>query len=442
MTVAGAPYAPSGPRDALARGVGMVHQHFMLVPTFTVIENAMLGAEPLRGGIALDRAAMRAEVRETAGRFGLDLDPDARVEDLSVGEKQRLEILKVLLRGARILVLDEPTAVLAPGEARALLATVRRLVDEGASVLFITHKLSEVIDHADRVTVMRRGRKIGTVAAAETDERELARMMVGREPARLDAAPRRPPGAAMLRLRDVGEMPERGGSARLEEVSLDVRAGEIVGVAGVEGNGQRELVEIVAGLRPFRGSVEIGGTPLAGLGPRAVRGLGLAHVPEDRTTDGLVAEMSVAENFLLGRQREARFRRGPAFDRAAIRRHAEERIAAFDVRPPDPQAAAGALSGGNQQKVVISREVEGAPALLVAAHPTRGVDVGAQEAIHAAILERRDAGAAVLLVSADLAEVLRLADRIVVLFSGRLNGEFARGEAGEEEIGVRMAGGR
>ena len=441
IVLGGEPFAPSSPREALGRGVGMVHQHFMLVPTFTVVENAMLGDEPCRAGAWLDRAVARDAVRETAERFGLALDPDAHVEDLSVGERQRLEILKVLLRGARTLILDEPTAVLAPGEARALLQTVRRLADDGASVLFITHKLSEVVEHADRVTVMRRGRKVKTVRSSDTDERDLARMMVGREPAVRDAAPRRPAGEPVLRLERVGAVDEKRRRARLHDVSLEVRSGEIVGIAGVEGNGQSELVEIVAGLRPFRGGARVRGASLAGLGPAAVRRLGVAHVPADRTTAGLVAGMTVEENFLLGREREARFRRGPAFDRDAIRRHTRERIAAFDVRPPEPAAPAETLSGGNQQKVVISREVEGAPALLLAAHPTRGVDVGAQEAIHDAILARRDEGCAVLLVSSDLTELLELADRVLVLYSGRWNGEFARGEAGEEEIGVRMLGG-
>jgi simple sugar transport system ATP-binding protein len=441
MSLGGSPFAPSSPREALARGVGMVHQHFMLIPPFTVIENAMLGDEPRRAGIFLDREAARDAVRDTAERFGLALDADARVEDLSVGERQRLEILKVLLRGARTLLLDEPTAVLAPSEARALLQTVRRLAEDGASILFITHKLSEVVDHADRVTVMRRGRKVKTVRSADTDERELAQMMVGREPAVPDATARRAAGEPVLQLGHVGAIGEKRRRARLDDVSFDVRAGEIVGVAGVEGNGQRELVEIIAGLRPFRGEVELRGASLAGLGPAGVRRLGVAHVPADRTTAGLVAGMTLEENFLLGREREARFRRGLAFDRTAIRRHAEGRIAAFDVRPPDPDVTAETLSGGNQQKMVISREVEGAPALLLASHPTRGVDVGAQEAIHDAILERRDEGAAVLLVSSDLTEVLQLADRILVLYSGKLNGEFARGEVGEEEIGLRMVGG-
>jgi simple sugar transport system ATP-binding protein len=442
MELGGDPFAPSGPREALARGVGMVHQHFMQIPTFTVVENAMLGSEPLRLGCALDREAARRAVRDVAERFGLDLDPDALVDELSVGGRQRLEILKVLLRGARTLILDEPTAVLVPSEARTLLSTIRTLADGGASVLFITHRLREVIEHADRVTIMRRGKKVGTTRTDETDERSLARMMVGREPAARDVTARGEPGETVLRLRHVGETLARRRPRRLERVSFDVRAREIVGICGVEGNGQRELTEIVAGLRPFTGEAALVGTSLAGLGPHRVRGLGLAHVPEDRTTAGIVGEMTLTENFLLGRERERRFRRGPSFDREALDRHARARIAAFDVRPPDPAALASALSGGNQQKVVISRESEGDPALLLAAHPTRGVDVGAQEAIHDAILSLRDRGAAVLLVSADLPEVLRLSDRVLVLYAGEIAGEFVRGEADEESLGLAMVGGR
>jgi simple sugar transport system ATP-binding protein len=339
-----------------------------------------------------------------------------------------------------VLVLDEPTAVLVPSEARALLRTVRGLAAEGAAVLFITHRLREVIDHADTVTVLRRGRTVGTSPAAELDERELARRMVGREPAARDARPRRPPGDVVLGLRDVAE-PTGAGARRLHGVTLDVRAGEIVGVAGVEGNGQRELAEIVAGLAPGTGMVTLAGRDLAGLGPAGVRRLGLAHVPEDRLAAGLVPEMSAAENLLLGRERQARFRRGPQFDRAAVERHARARLEAFDVRPPRPDLAAGSFSGGNQQKIVISREAEGDPVALLVLHPTRGVDVGARDAIHDALLALRDRGAALLLVSADLSELLQLADRIVVLFAGRVAGEFARGEADEETLGVRMIGG-
>jgi general nucleoside transport system ATP-binding protein len=437
MELDGIPYAPAHARAALARGVGMVHQHFMLIPPFTVLDNAMLGAEPRRAGL-LDRSAMRERIRDTCARFGLQLDPDARVEDLSVGEKQRLEILKVLLRGARTLILDEPTAVLVPSETRALFATVSHLAADGAAVVFITHRLHEVIEHADRVTVMRRGRVVGTVAARDTDERALARMMVGRDPLPVHGERMRP-GDVMLRVEGVGE---RDGVSprRLDDVSFRVRSGEIVAIAGVEGNGQRELAEILAGMRPFRGEVVLGGRLTAGLGPGGVRALGFAHIPEDRLAAGVIPSMTVAENLLLGREKDPRFRRRFRFDFRAIRRHVRERIEAFDIRPPRGDAMLGSLSGGNQQKVVIAREAEGHPRFLLAAHPTRGVDVGAAEAIHQALLEFRNGGTAILLVSADLSEVRRLADRILVLYSGRLNGEFRRGEADEEELGARMIG--
>jgi ABC-type uncharacterized transport system ATPase subunit len=442
MALDGVLFAPAGPREALARGVGMVHQHFMLIPTFTALENAMLGEEPLRAHLALDRDRCRRRLEETAERYGLDVAPDAKVEELSVGEKQRLEILKVLLRGARILVLDEPTAVLVPTEVRALFRTLRKLAAEGASIVFITHKLEEVVRGADRVTVMRRGRVVGTRPAAETDKTTLVRMMVGRDPAPRDPTPRRAPGEVSLRLRGVGEVPRRReAAARQRSVDLDVRAGEIVGIAGVEGNGQRELVEIVAGLRPYRGTAVVLGRDLVGLDAAALRRLGLAHVPEDRLLAGLIPSMTVAENLVLGKQWERRFRSGLGFAPRAIRDYARERIAAFDVRPPSPALRGEALSGGNQQKLVIAREAEGDPAFLLAAHPTRGVDVGAQEAIHAKLLELRERGTAVLLVSADLSEILHLSDRVLVLYAGRIAGEFARGEADEERLGTLMIGG-
>ena len=433
----GEPFAPRGPRDAMAAGVGLVHQHFMLVDTLTVAENAVLGSEPRRGPW-LDRAEARRRILDVAGRFGLELDPDARVEDLSVGGKQRLEIAKVLMRGARLLILDEPTAVLAPAETQALFETTARLAADGATVIFVTHRLGEIVEHAHRVTVLRRGRKIATVETAGTGERELARLVVGRDPAPPRERSVRPPGEVVLEVSGVGE---RGDSAvpRLADVSFAVRAGEIVGIAGVEGNGQRELVEAIAGLRPFRGRIEVDGRSVDGLGPAGVRRLGVAHVPEDRLAAGVVPPMTIAENLILGR--EGRFRRGLAFDRPAIEAHARERILAFDVRPPEPAAVVATLSGGNQQKVVIAREAEGEPRLLLAAHPTRGVDVGATEAVHDALLSFRDRGAAVLLVSADLAEVRALADRVLVMYGGRIAGERGRAEADEETLGLLMVGG-
>jgi simple sugar transport system ATP-binding protein len=438
MQLGGEPYAPRGSRDALSRGVAMVHQHFMLVPTLTVLENAVLGREPAGRLAVLDAREARARVTRTAARFGLELDWSARIEELSVGERQRVEILKALLSGAKVLVLDEPTAALVPAEARALLRTARTLADGGATVIFITHRLREVIDHTDRVTVLRGGRNAGTVNAAETDEAALARMLVGREPRAPDAAPRGAPGEIVLALRDVSAGGR--GASRLSGVTLDVRAGEILGVAGVEGNGQRELVEAVAGLRPYAGSVRLVGREVRGLGPARLRAAGLAHVPADRIEEGIIPDLRVAENLLLGRQRERRFLRGPSFDRGAVERHARARLEAFDVRPARGEVPARALSGGNQQKLVFAREAEGRPRLLLAAHPPRGVDIAAREAIHAAILSLRDAGSAVLLVSADLAELLALCDRVTVLFGGRLVAGFARGEADEEAIGLAMIG--
>ncbi|MEZ5066606.1 MAG: ABC transporter ATP-binding protein [bacterium] len=434
----GAPYAPRGPRDAVAAGVGLVHQHFMLVDTLTVWQNAVLGREPSRGGW-IDGARARRELAEISRRFGLTLDPDARVADLSVGERQRLEIVKVLMRGARLLILDEPTAVLAPAEAEAMYATVGRLAAEGATVIVVTHRLAEVRRHADRATVLRRGAKIDTVDAKATDERELARLVVGRDPAPPRARAAREPGPVVLAVRDAREV-RVGGTSRLRGVSLDVRAGEIVGIAGVEGNGQRELMEIVAGLVPFTGDVEIGGESVHRASPRAIRRLGVAHVPEDRLGAGVIPAMNVAENLLLGH--EERFARAGTFDRGAIAAHARERIEAFDVRPADPDLALETLSGGNQQKVVLARETEDGPRLLLAAHPTRGVDVGAAESVHAALLAFRDAGGAVLLVSADLSEVRALADRVLVIYDGAIAAEYPRAEADEERLGLAMTGGR
>ena len=440
MEVNGKSHAPAGPRDALTSGVGMVHQHFMLIPPFTVLENAILGEEPRRGGVRIDRERARAELLATAEAYGMDLDPDAPVEDLSVGERQRLEIIKVLMRGARVLILDEPTAVLVPSEVRALMETLRSLAADGASIVFITHRLREVLELADRVTVMRAGRVVGVRDAASSSERDLAKLMVGREPAPPDGTPRQAPGEPVLTLRSVGE---KGGRAagRLRDVSFDVRAGEILGIAGVEGNGQRELTEILGGLRPFAGEVHLGGESIAGVSPGVIRRMGLAHVPEDRVLGGLVGPMTVGENLILGREAQGRFRSGLSLHPGRIKEYAESRIRTFDIRPADPGVKAESLSGGNQQKVVFAREAEGEPRILVAAHPTRGVDVGAMEAIHREILALRDAGVGILLVSADLSEVLMLSDRIVVLYTGLIAKEFRRGEADEESLGVVMTGG-
>jgi simple sugar transport system ATP-binding protein len=434
LAVHGTPFVPRGPRDARVRGLGMVHQHFMLVGTLTALENAMLGEE---NGAWLDRTGARERIEATAARFELDVRSDARVDELSVGERQRLEILKVLLRGARTLILDEPTAVLAPAESRALFRTLARLAEEGATVLVVTHRMREVIEHADRVTVLRRGRHVATLRTSDTDERALTRLVVGRDREVRAPQPRAEAGAPVLVVREARDVAK---DSRLDEVSLTVNAGEIVGLAGVEGNGQRELLEALAGLRSYRGSISVNGREIAAGDPAQVRRLGVSHLPEDRREAGGIASFTLAENLILGCEGDPPFRRGVGLDLHAIDRHARERLAAFDVRPPDPCATFASLSGGNQQKVVFARVTGGAPALLLAAHPTRGIDVGAAEAIHAALLDARDRGVAVLLVSADLSEVLQLSDRIVVMYAGRIAGEVSRARASEETVGPLMTG--
>ncbi len=438
MWIDGGPYAPDGPRDARRRGIGLVHQHFMLVPASSALENVMLGREPTRGGFVLDRDGARARFVETATRFDLDVDPDARIESMSVGEMQRLEILRVLVDGARILLLDEPTAVLTPQESRALFRTIASLTKDGATVVVVTHRLREVIEHAEEVTVMRHGRVVGRESVHETSEVELARLMVGRAPAAFDVGPRRVPGGVVLRLRGCRDVPRRGEPARLHGLDLDVHAGEIVGVAGVEGNGQRELAEIVAGLRPFTGEASLAGSSLARRSPDAIRRMGLAHIPGDRALEGVIGTMTLEENLVLGKQRAAKLAPRGILDAAKVRAFAEERLASFAVTPANPIAPAASLSGGNQQKLVFAREAEGAPKLLLAVHPTRGVDVAAQETIHQALGGLRDRGAGVLLVSSDLEEVLRLADRIAVLVRGTIVRTFARGDADEEALGLEM----
>ncbi len=427
-------------REALASGVALVHQHFMLVPTLSVAENLVLGREPMRGG-RLDRARAAAELAALCEESGLHVPRERPVAELSVGEAQRAEILKTLYRGARVLLLDEPTAVLSPPEVRELWKVLRRLRERGTTIVLVTHKLDEVFELADEVTVLRRGASVAHVRTRETTPEAIAHAMVGRE-IELDARPaaraavRAGPG--VFQVRGLCVRGARGERA-VDEVSFEVAAGEILGIAGVEGNGQSELVEALAGLRTIeRGEIRLGGRELAPLGVRARAAAGLAHVPEDRQRRALVLERSVAENLILGR--EAEFTRRGLLDRAAILAHARERIAAFDIRPADPALAVRALSGGNQQKLVLARELGRRSALLVAAQPTRGVDLGAVEFIQRQLLAARAAGQAVLLVSSDLRELLALADRIAVMFKGRLVAVLPRAEADEERLGAHMTG--
>ncbi|MEK6619972.1 MAG: ABC transporter ATP-binding protein [Chloroflexota bacterium] len=428
------------PADAIARGIGMVHQHFMLVPVFTVTENVMLGSEVMRGPVLLDLAEAGRRIRALSDQLGFSIDPDAKVEQLSVGQQQRVEIVKALYRRARILVLDEPTAVLTPQETEEIFVVLRRLRDEGASVVFITHKLDEVVRIADRITVIRRGRVVGERAPRETSEQELADLMVGREVLlRVDRGVPRP-GEVVLEIRGLRARDDRGHEA-VRGVDLDVRGGEIVGIAGVAGNGQEELVEAIVGLRkPSGGRVALSGADITGASPRRVRERGVGYVPADRQRFGLVLGFPLDDNFALTGYHRPPFARGIVRVDAAIRAHAERLMAEYDVRAPGPSVLTSTLSGGNQQKVVVAREF-GDDRLLILDQPTRGLDVGSTEFIHRRSIEQRDAGTAVLLFSADLDEVLELSDRIVVIHRGRIVGEFDAATAQRERIGLLMARG-
>ncbi|MFN7133561.1 MAG: ABC transporter ATP-binding protein [Myxococcales bacterium] len=433
------------PRAAIAHGVGMVHQHFMLVPNLTVAENVVLGREPRRFGL-LDRRRAEAEVGEVASRYGFALDPAARVEQISVGMQQRVEIVKALYRGAELLILDEPTAVLTPQEADELYAIVRRLASAGKTVVFISHKLREVLSVAERVGVMRRGRLVETVRAADTDAARLSAAMVGHEVTAMTRRPRTgaraADGAPLLVVDGLCARDDRGHPA-LTDVGFTLHAGEILAVAGVDGNGQAELAEVLTGLRrPERGSVLVAGRQLAGASPRDFRDAKVGHVPADRQKRGLCLNLQVAENLALGRQQSPPFARGPLIDAEARAREAERLVQAFDVRPADPSMPARALSGGNQQKVILARELDAGPSVLVVVQPTRGLDVGAIARVHERLRAERDAGRAVLLVSLDLDEVLALADRVLVLYGGRVMGVVDGETASPESLGTLMLGQR
>jgi ABC-type uncharacterized transport system ATPase subunit len=439
IVIKGQPVRLKGPRDAIRRGIGMVHQHFQLVPVFTVAENVILGDEPHRGPF-VNMAKARAEVARLAEDFGLQVDVDARVEDLPVGTQQRVEILKALYRHADILILDEPTAVLTPQETDELLRVIKGFADNGVAVVFITHKLREVLAIADTIEVLRGGRAVGTTTPAETDAAGLARMMVGRSV--LLSVDKRPaePGDVVLDVRDLSASNDIGLPA-VRDVSLQVRAGEILGIAGVEGNGQRELVQALTGLRPCRAeAVLVNGQDARGRSPHAIHAMGVGHVPEDRETDGLVGGYSVADNLVLNRYDEPEFSRYGIRNRAAVDTLADGLVSQFDIRTPSSQTTVQSLSGGNKQKVVIARELAADPVLLIAAQPTRGVDVGSIEFIHSRIVAARDRGAAVLLVSAELDEVLGLSDRIAVMYDGRIVETLAAEDADRSRIGLLMAG--
>jgi general nucleoside transport system ATP-binding protein len=428
------------PGDAIAAGIGMVHQNFMLIPAFTVAENVMLGFEPTGPLGFLDRGSARGEIHELSRRFGLEVDPDALVGELSVGQQQRVEIVKALAREAQTLILDEPTAVLTPQEIEELFTVMRALRQAGRTILFITHKLKEVLAVADRITVIRLGRVVGTARPAETTEQELAALMVGRGVELAVTKGPAKPGDTVLEVRGLTVLDESGRVA-VDDVSFDVRAGEILAVAGVQGNGQTELARAITGLSSeAQGTVRINGHDVSGAPPKTVLRAGVGNIPEDRQRDGLVGDFTIAENLILDVSDERPFSRGGALDWDAIHRSAEQRVQEFDIRTPSIHFPARTLSGGNQQKVIVARELSRRISLIVASQPTRGLDVGSIEYVHSRLVAARDAGAGVLLVSAELDEVLALADRLVVMYRGRFVGPYAAGELSREQIGLLMAG--
>jgi simple sugar transport system ATP-binding protein len=427
------------PHDAIALGIGMVHQHFMLVDTMTVAENIILGAET--GSPAnLDLEKANADIQKLSDDLRLNVNPRALIEDLSVGQQQRVELLKALYRNAELLILDEPTAVLSPQEVEEFFAILRRMKDQGKTVIIITHKLEEVLAISDEVTVMRDGRVVGNVKTAETDAKGLARMIVGRDVLLRVEKEDADPSNVVLSVNDLKILGKHG--LAVDGVSFDVRAGEIVGIAGIEGNGQTELIEALAGLcKPESGRVEFEGKDVTGAGARRLKELGVSHIPEDRHKRGLLLQADLAENSILGVHYRPPVAAGGFMSSSAIEKRVDEIIQNFDVRPPNPELAAKSLSGGNQQKLIIGREFELDPKLLLVSQPTRGVDIGAIEFIHRKLIELRDKGRAVLLVSAELEEVTALADRLFVIREGKIVGEVDPKTTSVEEIGLLMTGG-
>jgi general nucleoside transport system ATP-binding protein len=443
ILVDGTAITVNSPRDAIAHGIGMVHQHFMLVPVFTVAENVILGDEAELGARPgplglLDRRRARAHVREVSERYGLPVNPDALVEDLPVGVQQRVEIVKALVRDAQTLILDEPTAVLTPQEIEDLFTVMNSLREAGKSIVFITHKLKEVKAIADRITVIRRGAVVGE-ASPSSSEQELASLMVGRSVQLVVDKQPNTPGAPSFQVEHL-TVRDQHGHAAVDDVSFTVRDGEILGIAGVQGNGQSELAEAILGLAPVEsGTITLDGTGLVGMTPRQALDAGVGYIPEDRGHDGVVGEFTVAENLVLDLYTSAPFGKGLSIDLGEIERNARLRIKEFDIRPTEPTHPAGKLSGGNQQKVVVARELSRPLRLLVASQPTRGVDVGAMEFIHKRIVAERDQGRPVVVVSTELDEVLALADKVAVMYRGKIVATVPP-DTSREEIGLLMAG--
>ncbi len=440
VIVRGEKVAIRDPGDAIAQGIGMVHQHFMLIPVFTVTENVMLGEESLRYGDFLDRPTAAQRIREISEQYHLEVDPDVHVQDIAVGVQQRVEIIKLLYRKADILIFDEPTAVLTPQKADELFKIMRSLTDQGKSIIFITHKLREVLDVADRISVLRRGKMVGTTTPKEASQGKLAEMMVGRE-VQL-GVDKKPPniGEPVLKVNDIVVMNDRKQVA-VDGISFDIHAGEILGVAGVQGNGQTELVEVLTGLRPLQdGAIHFLDDDISKSAPREITELGVAHVPEDRQRDGLILPFPVSDNLVLNTYYLSPFTQGVIMQQEAIVESAVERIREFDIRTPGPQTPAGSLSGGNQQKLIVAREFSRPIKLLIASQPTRGLDVGSIEFIHGRIIDKRDEGVAVLLVSPELDEILALSDRIAVMYRGKIMDTLPGEKATKEQVGLLMAG--
>jgi simple sugar transport system ATP-binding protein len=437
----GKPIELGSTKAAIEHGIGMVHQHFMLIPVMTVAENIVLATEPRRAGVLLDYDTARKRVRELSERYGLLVDPDARVDRISVGQQQRVEILKALYRGAEILILDEPTAVLTPQEAKELFEILDSLKSQGKSIIFISHKLNEVLEVADRITTLRRGVVVDTIPAAGATEESLARMMVGREVLlRVEKKPGHP-GDPLLQVDDLSVIDDRG-LETVRGVSFEVRGGEILGLAGVDANGQSELIDAIAGLRPVKsGRIVVDGHDVTHAKAKEALDAGIGHIPEDRHRRGLVLPFTLTENLALHAYRRPPNSRRGFLNLGAMAERARRLLKEFDVRGGTPTTPAAALSGGNQQKVVLAREIDGDPKVLIAAQPTRGLDVGAIEFVHGRLLEQRDAGRAIFLVSLELEEILSLSDRILVIYEGRIAGEFPP-TATEEELGFAMTGGR
>ena len=431
------------PNVAIEKGIGMVHQHFMLVPPFTIAENIILGTEPSQySGFKIDMKKAKKDVMKISDEYGLKVDPDAKVQEISVGMQQRVEILKALYKGADILILDEPTAVLTPQEIEELGVILDNLRKEGKSIILITHKLKEVMSMSDRVTVIRRGKVIDTINTAETNTDELAELMVGRKVNLVVNKSEGKTGESILEVNDIHALNSRGIPA-VKGVTFDVKAGEIFAIAGVDGNGQSELVEVITSLtKSTKGSIKLRGKDITEAKTKDIIKFGVGHIPEDRHKRGLVLKHDLAENMILGNHKEEPFSKNGMMNYDAIHSHAKELIEEFDVRTPNENVSAKSLSGGNQQKVIIARELYRDPSLLIASQPTRGLDVGAIEFVHKRLVEQRDKGKAVLLVSLELDEVMALADRIGVIYDGKIVDIIDAKDATEKKLGILMAGGK